>query len=184
VVCIKSKVFIMSLIIALLITVISIILTNNVLAREGGYDLDFVGEPEYKLIDTVSREGQTIGWSYQIYINIENNGDAQSKETILKITDEDDITLSKTIQLDPGQTENVTFNWSAVSNKDQNIEVSFSPSNLDIDKNQYNTGSTSFTLIIDEKDSSVEENTPGFEFILMFISLLIVTLILKRNKKR
>jgi len=171
----------MSLTLALLIIVISMISTNTV-ARENGYDLDFAEEPEYELVNEFTKGGEVIGWSYKINIKIQNTGNTKSQETVINITDEEGVTLSKKTVINPDETKNIIFNWSTVYSKDQTIKTSFYPSDLDEIKNQYNSGSTTFTVIVDEKDDIAATSTPGFELILLLFSMLGVILIKRKNK--
>lgn len=166
----------------LLFTTTSILFVENAGARENGSDLDIVGEPEYELINKITRDGNVIGWSYKINVKIKNNGDRQSEETVVRLTDEDDVSLSKTLKIDAGETENILFNWSAISNKDQNIEISFFPSNKDKAHTNYNSGSTTFTIIIGDSDGVAGTSTPGFELILTVLAVIIV--IFYSNKKK
>lgn len=162
---------------------VSILFASNILARDNGYDLDFVGEPEYELVNTVNRGGKVIGWSYKVNVKIQNSGDVKSKETIVNLTDEEGISLSKIIKVDPGETKTIQFNWSTLSSKDQKIASSFYPLSLDTSHTSYNSGSTTFTIIIDEKDTVPATSTPGFELIIVLFAITGI-LILKKKRHR
>ena len=171
----------MSLILALLITVVSLVFANNVLAKDNGYDLDFVGEPEYELVNEVTKGGKVIGWSYKINVKIQNTGDTQSPETIVNVTDDEGITISKTTTIDPGETKTIVFNWSTLSSKDQIIQTSFYPSNIDSSHTQYNSGSTSFNMLIGGEDEVTATSTPGFEFLILVLAAIGMVLLKKRR---
>lgn len=181
-VCIKSKVFIISLTLALLITILSIIFTNSTIASENRSDLDFVGEPSYELINKVTKSGKTIGWTYEIKVDIKNNGDQKSQETTIDLTDNEGFELKNITTFQPGETKTINFLWSTMSSYDQTINISYFPTDFDIDMNQYTSDKTSFKLIIDEEDSVPAASTPGFEFILLIVALSAIIFYSKKQR--
>ncbi len=180
-VCIKSKDFIKPMVVFLLIATIFLTFVGSTLARDNGSDLNFVGEPEYELVNKVARGGKPIGWSYKINLKIQNAGNVISRDTIVNITDQEGVSLSKNVRIDAGETKTISFNWSTISEADQTISASFYPADLDENKNQYNSGSTNFKIIIEDEDSVPAASTPGFELLLMLFALIGFT-ILKKKK--
>jgi hypothetical protein len=145
-------------------------------------------EPTYELTNELKIDGETVGWTYEIYIKIENIGDIRSKETVVNLTDEEGFVLQDIVTLAPGETKTVSFTWSTLSSYDQTIAVSYYPLDISIDRNRYNSGSTSFKLLIDggRSDEIPAASTPGFE-IMAFITAMIITNLLlskKINKKK
>ena len=181
-VCIKSKVFIISLTLALLITIISIIFTNGTTATENRSGLEFVGEPSYELTNRVTKGGRIIGWTYKIQVDIKNNGDQKSQETTTNLTDEEGFELKNITTFQPGETKTINFLWSTTYSYDQTIHVNYFPTEVDTDWNLYNSGKTSFKLIIDEEDGIPAASTPGFEFILLTVALSVIIFYFKRKK--
>jgi hypothetical protein len=145
------------------------------------YDLDFAEEPTYRLIKEVVKNDEVIGWTFEIYINIQNNGNEISRETAVNITDEEGFTLEKTTSVQPGEIETVTFTWSTLSSYDQLISVSFFPVDLDINKNEYNSGSIKFKLIIDKEDGVNVISTPGFEIFFLLFAISIIFILKKKQ---
>lgn len=179
---IKSKDFIKPMIVILLIATIFLTYVGSTLARDNGSDLNFVGEPEYELVNKVARGGKPIGWSYKINLKIQNNGNIMSKDTIVNITDQEGVSLSKNVRIDAGETKTISFNWSTISEVDQTISASFYPADFDESKNQYNSGSTSFKLITEEDDSVPAASTPGFELFIFLFAVIGIILIKKKKE--
>jgi len=182
VVCIKSKVFIISLTLALLITTISIMFTNGAIATENRLGLEFVGEPSYELINRVTKGGKTVGWTYRIQVDIKNNGDQKSQETTTNLTDEEGFELKNITTFQPGETKTINFLWSTTYGYDQTINVNYFPTEVDTNWNPYNSGKTSFKLIIDKEGGIPAAGTPGFEFILLIVVLSAIIFYFKRQK--
>ncbi len=159
-----------------------LIINNDFLIKGAGAEVSIVGEPTYVLIKDIIKNNEIIGKIYEINITFINNGFNSSEELIVNFTDEEHFSLSKKIILNPSETKVVSFTWSTLLIKNQQIIVSFYPSNLDIDWNQYNSGSKAFTLYIkDDKDNTT--NTPGFEIILLIIAVLIFIFLLKKRNR-
>ena len=144
-------------------------------------EIEFEGEPTYNLTQKIKRQNNVIGYSYDIIVKIKNNGDITSEKIVVNLTDEEGFDLAKTVQIDPGETEIVTFSWSTLSDKDQSIIIRYFPENLDAIHNKYNTGSTIMKMIIGGKDSVKAASTPGFEILILFVAISIY--LISRKKK-
>lgn len=159
-----------------------IITDKELYVQATGAEVSIDGEPTYRLIKDIIKNNETIGKIYEINVTLVNSGFSGSDELTVNLTDEEHFSLSKKIILNPGETKVVSFTWSTLLIKNQQIIISFYPSNPDIDWNQYNSGSKAFTLYItDEKDIKAT-STPGFEIVLVIIAVFIIIFLLeKRN---
>ena len=155
-------------------------LTVNCIAEDGSYDLSIKGEPTYKLTNTIVKNGRVFGKSYQIDIVITNSGASKSDEIEVNLTDQEHYTLTQRTYFNAGETKTITFNWSTINIKNQELKINFYPSNQDTPRNDYNSGRKSLTLKVD--DGSIPGvSTPGFEIILLIAAILFVTLFIKRK---
>ena len=161
-----------------------LIIINNELyvqAAEAGVYID--GEPTYKLIKNIIKNNEIIGKIYEINVTIINNGLDVSDDLIVNLTDEEHFSLSRNIILNSSETKIVSFTWSTLLIKNQQILVSFYPSNPDIIWNQYNSGSKAFTIYISNDKDLKATDTPGFEIIYVITAMLIFIFLLKRINK-
>jgi hypothetical protein len=177
VVCIKN--YIKILIIFLVIG----ILTNICVSAKNQEELKFLEEPSYTLIQEVKSGEKIIGWVYQIDIKIQNKGDITSKETIVNLTDEEGFTLQNITRFAPGETKTISFTWSTISSYDQTIRVNYFPLDLSVNHNQYNSGSTSFKMLIGGKDEIPAASTPGFEIIAVITAIAVALILINKKKK-
>jgi hypothetical protein len=176
----KLKIFILVFSLFLFINLF-LIINNDFLIKADGAEVSIVGEPTYVLIKDIIKNNVTIGKIYEINVTLINSGFNSSEELIVNLTDEEHFSLSKKIFLNQNETKVVSFTWSTLLIKNQQIIVCFYPSNLDTDWNKYNSGSKAFTLYItDEKDKKTT-NTPGFEIIIEIIAILIFIFLLKKR---
>jgi hypothetical protein len=179
VVCIKNYIKILIIFLAIAI------LSNICVSAQNQAELKFIDEPIYKLKKEITKGGTVIGWTYQIDIKIQNSGGITSKQTLVNITDEEGFTLQNITTFEPGETKTVSFTWSTLSSYDQTIHISYYPQDLSINHDQYNSGSTSFKLLVGEKDEipAASTNTPGFEIIVSITAIAITILLINKKKK-
>ena len=155
-------------------------LTVNCFAEEDTYNISIKDEPTYKLTNTILRDGRILGKSYKIDVVFTNSGAFKSDEIEVNLTDQEGFTLSQRTFFNPGETKTITFNWSTINIKNQELQINFYPSNQDIIRNNLNSGRKSLTIKVDV--SSVPgASTPGFEIVLLIAAILCVTTFLKRK---
>jgi len=157
-------------------------MNNQSQARAVQPGISIIEEPTYRLIKDVYQNDKIIGKIYEINVTFVNNGLINSEEIMINLTDEEHFYLSRKIILTPGETT-VLFNWSTLLIKNQKIIISYHPSNQDIDWDKYNSGSKAFTLFMIDEENVKATSTPGFETVLLLVSLLIFIFILKKSKK-
>ena len=151
-----------------------IIVINRLHVQANQAKISIYGEPTYKLIKDIKQNNEIIGKTYEINVTLVNSGLETTDEITVNLTDEEHFSLSRKIFLNPNETEIVSFNWSTLLIKDQQIKISYYPTNPDTNWNQYNSGSKIFTVLItDEKDTKAT-STPGFEMVLVITSMLII----------
>jgi hypothetical protein len=150
---------------------VSIITLDNCKAEDqvGVY---IVGEPSYQLTNSIIKNNILIGQTYQINVTLYNSGYTRSIEFIVNLTDKDS-SLKKNISLGPGETKVVSFTWSTVKIKDQRLIIYFFPSDLDVIRTRYNSGSKSLTIKIENDKELPATSTPGFEIILVITAIFI-----------
>lgn len=155
-------------------------LSINCFAEEETYNISIKDEPTYKLTNTILRDGRVLGKSYQIDVVISNSGTFKSDEIEVNLTDQEGYTLSQRTFFNPGETKTITFNWSTINIKNQELQINFYPSNLDIARNNLNSGKRSLTIKVDE-GSVPGTSTPGFEIGLLIAAILGVVFFIKRK---
>ena len=122
-----------------------IILYNTVDATQA--EISIENEISYKLIKDIIKNNVSIGKIYEINVTLVNTGLEISNELTVNLTDEENFSLTKKIILNPGESKVVSFTWSTLLIKNQQITINYYPSNPDIDWNQFNSGSKAFTFI-------------------------------------
>ena len=160
-----------------------VILISISVSAKNQAELKFVGEPTYTLTQEVTKGEKIIGWVYQIDIKIQNVGDITSKETIVNLSDEEGFILQNITTFSPGETKTISFTWSTISSYDQTIRVKYFPLDLSVNNDQYNSGSTSFKMLIGGKDEVPAASTPGFEVIVFITAIAVVLFLINKKKK-
>lgn len=182
-VCIKVKALLILLVISVLIAITVTSFTKQIKAEEQRAELIFAEEPSYTLIKELAKNDEIIGWSYQIFVKIQNIGNNKSDLTRVNITDDEGFTLSKDVTIEPNVTETVIFDWATITKKDHNIHVSFYPTDLNTGLNQYNRGSTKIIIKMLDKDDISGTSTPGFELLTLIITIATLGILLKKYRK-
>jgi len=163
-----------------LLLVLFLPLSENCNAEEGNAIISILGEPTYKLNNTIVRDGRILGKTFQIDIVLVNTGNLKSDEIEINLTDEEGFSLSRRTYFEPGETKTISFTWSTINIRNQNLIVNYYPSDLDTLWNKYNSGSKTFTIKV--VDSSVPgASTPGFEIIFLITALIVLTNLIKRK---
>lgn len=139
--------------------------------------ISFAGEPEYKLVNEVYKGNELIGWVYEIYVRLKNDGNVRSQELIVSLKDAEGFTLEDRVYIDPGEIKTVNFTWSTL-NKNQVLLISYYPSDPNASLDQYNHGSTE--LNIGGKSDVSSTTTPGFEILVFTLALLAVIFLVKK----
>ena len=106
-----------------------------------------MGEPSYQLKNSIIKNNKLIGQTYQINVTLYNKGYTRTVDFIVNHTYEDG-SLNKNISLEPEETKVVSFTWSTIKIKNQRLTIYFYPSDLDVIRTKYNSGSKSLTIKI------------------------------------
>ncbi len=167
---------------AILLCFVFILFSENTEAKEYRSEVSFAKDPSYKLNKKLERDGKIVGWTYEIYIYFINEGNLQSDNLIVNITDEEGFTLKNSFRLDPGESKTITFIWSTMSEKDQDIFIKYFPEDPGKIHTKYNSGETTMKMIIEKEDTISAVSTPGFEIIIFIISVILTFYLTKRKK--
>jgi len=108
---------------------------------------------------------------FRINITLINQGDENSGNISVEMTDQEGFTLRKIISLMPGESKTVTFYWNTTITEEQVINITYAPATKGVTPTSYNSGKES--IVIDAVYEIGMDETPGFEFILFAIAVLI-----------
>lgn len=139
-----------------------------------------VGDPTYRLTNSIVKKNRIIGQTYQVNVTLHNSGNSRSEELTVNLTDATD-SLAKKTYLEPGETQIVSFTWSTLIIKNQRLIINFYPSDLDALWTEYNSGSKSLTVKIEESSGVPATSTPGFEIILLFAAIICIIFFKKKR---
>lgn len=171
---IKLKFFSLTLNLILISFIFLLYITNNCIA-ENDKGVHFVGEPSYKLTNTIIKNNRVIGKSYEIYITMHNAGLKNSDILIVNLSDEDS-SLKQEVYFEKNETKTISFIWSTVKISDQRLHVHFYPKDLETVRSVFNSGSIAFKIEISDNDGIPATSTPGFEALLIVILIIIISL--------
>ena len=167
------------IIIFLFLGLLSVELVQNGVALEDREELSI--SYSYNLTKRETR-GTITASSYNIPVILRNSGTKISTNTTVTLTDEEMIDPSthtpiplykENIFVEPGENVTILFSWNTTWNKNQNITISYFPTNQNVLRTDYNSGTQTFLLnIVGQKKS-----TPGFTIPLLFAAFLIIILI-------
>ena len=149
-------------------------------AEDNPFEISIVGEPTYKITNTIERNGRIIGKSYKINIIFSNTGYEKSDKIEVNLTDQEGFILTQRTYFNAGETKTITFNWSTINIKNQELKVNFYPSDLDTPLNKYNSGQKIFTIKI-AGNGMPSASTPGFEIVFLLTAIFVVTFIFRRK---
>jgi hypothetical protein len=179
---IKSKLLSLTVTVIFLGTIFGIFI-NGASAEEDRAEISFKSEPTYILTDEITRNGRVIGRTYEINIVLQNTGSKKLDELTVNITDEEGFSLKKLVDINPSETETITFTWSTLLLRTQKITVNYFPSSSTPPSNSYNTGKTAFSIIMEEDEGVTATSTPGFEFLITILSLLSLIITIRKPKQ-
>jgi hypothetical protein len=157
--------------------ILSLFLSNGCIAEDPN-GVHFIGEPTYRLLNTIKRGNSVIGKTYEINITLKNGGTKKSDFLIVNLSD-DSSSLKQIIRLEPDEKKNITFTWSTINLINQKLLIKFYPEDVETVRTKFNTGSTSITIKTNENDELTATSTPGFEAFILLI--LLFALIIYRK---
>jgi hypothetical protein len=171
---IKIKFVSLTLLFLIISFIFVLYITSSCIAEEAK-GVHFVGEPSYKLTNTIIRNNRIIGKTYEIHIKMHNSGLEKSEILIVNLSDEDS-SLKQEVYFEKNETKTISFIWSTVKISDQRLHVHFYPKDLETVQNEFNSGSLSFIIEISDNEDIPATSTPGFQalFIFLLISILIL----------
>ena len=182
-VCIKTKVLILVLIVSVIIVLLTTMLTQNTRAEENRAEIIFVDEPTYKLVNVLTKNNKEIGWTYQINVTLKNIGDKKSDELIVNLSDDEGFSLLNHTYFEPGETKTISFLWSTIQKRDHTMTIRYFPADLDKTWNIYNSGIRKLVIYYKPSNEVKGTSTPGFETIAVFISLITLIVLYRKLKK-
>jgi len=182
VVCIKTKVLILVLIVSVIIALLTTMLTQNTRAEENRAEIIFADEPTYKLVNVLTKNNQEIGWTYQIDIKLKNIGSKKSDELIVNLSDDEGFSLSNYTYIEPGETKDISFRWSTIQKRDHILTIRYFPADLDKTWNIYNSGIRKLIISYKPSNEIKSTSTPGFETMSAFISIITIILLYRTRK--
>lgn len=177
---IKSKALIGITIVFLFIGLFLGLLIENCYAEEQRAEISIIGEPTYTLTNRVIKDNKVLGRTFLVDVTIHNAGNLRSEELVVNLSDEEGFSLANYTYLDPGETKIISFTWSTMINRDQKITINYFPLDLDADWNQYNSGSK--TVMIKIEDGLPATSTPGFEIISVIMAIIILAFLWKKKR--
>lgn len=167
---------ILSFIISIFLVLI-ILLSINSLA-ESNYDIEVV-DTDYEFLETMHQKFN----KYDIIITLKNNGDEDSDDITIKVREENEgenLSVFRNGTVKAGETMQFSFeDWIVSGTGEHTVIYEYFPTNENIETNNYNSGTGSFKI----NDGSVEnEDTPGFELVLVLLAIISIYLIKRRKK--
>jgi hypothetical protein len=166
----------------LIISLFSGLIIKYCSAEEQQADISIIGDINYTLTNRLVKNNRVIGRTFEVSVTLQNVGNKKSDELVVNLSDEEGFSLSNLTYLDPGETKVITFIWSTMINRDQKITINFFPSDIGIDWNEYNKGSKNCLIKIKDNDGLTATNTPGFEFLLIILAIMLIVIVSKKRK--
>ncbi len=166
-----------------LLLVFSILTSTISQAQDNQYTIEFVGK-EYNFLKTVGNDNQKFNY-YTITIKLKNTGFIESDDITLAIWEQNEgkqLATYRNSTIEPGETIEFTFgddetDWIVSGTGEHTVMYEYCPTNT-TRANNYNSGSGSFKI----NDGSLEEeNTPGFQIIVILAALLAIILYRKKE---
>lgn len=144
-------------------------------------------------VNAILLESRTVGnreiRTYKIIALLHNSGSTPSERFSVKFRDPEfnatitpPIILSPSnISLQPGESKMFNLSeWPTPLTGDVVLNISFSPTSVNVPVNQYNSGYYLYTLHIGP--SGKKTSTPGFEVAVLLIAIAVFVFLKKRNK--
>jgi hypothetical protein len=161
--------------------ILNILSLSIISVADRSYNIEVV-DKDYKFLQTIGNENQKFN-SYDITIKLINNGAEESDDITLKIWEkQEDVNLSvrRNGTIEAGETMEFTFkDWIVYGTGEHTVMYEYYTTNTS-KMSSYNSGSGSF--IINDGTIKEENNTPGFELILVLLAFISIFLIKKRRK--
>lgn len=146
-------------------------------------EVSFFGEPKYVELSSIVKNDKIIGKTFQINVTLHNSGDLRSDGITVNLTDQEGFTLRRDVlYIDPGKTEIASFIWSTTNIRNQQIIVSFYPTNLKTAWDDYNSGSTTLTIKIADEGGVPATSTPGFEILVFLFAVATLMFFIRKNR--
>jgi hypothetical protein len=165
--------------ILMLLGFLTVIVSESCFARKN-YDIQFAGEPTYEWKMDVKKGDKIVGRNYMIHIPLINLGTDRSEQITVNMSDEEGFDLYQYVYINPGETKDITFNWSTVLLRDQIVKIYFYIAN-DGTTSAFNSGSTRLKIEMDDVYVPAT-STPGFELISIMLAIIVsILLFRKRN---
>ena len=164
--------------ILMLLGFLTVIVSESCLAKKN-YDIQFTDEPTYELETTIKKGNTVVGKNYMIHVPLINLGTDRSEKITVNMSDEEGFDLYQYVYINPGETKDVTFNWSTVLLRDQIVKIYFYIAN---DGSTSASNSGSFRLKIEMDDVYMPAtHTPGFELISIMLAIIVSLLLFKKR---
>ena len=151
----------------------------TVVAEEEHAIVSIKGTPTYELVST-NTVGDMIIRRYMINVTFINEGTIISEEIKSVLRDEEGFNLTSYFYLNSSEEKIVTYDWSTILYRNQNLVLSYYPVDLNTDLNENNSGTTTITVKMVEEENN--KSIPGFEIMLMLIAIIITILYFNRKK--
>jgi len=119
---------------------------------------------------------------YYINVSLHNSGDELSIPIDVMIIEDDHVICPyhcQNVSIDIHENKIFTFDW-CTPLASKSIEIVYAPSDPETLKNEYNSGSQS--IIMEVEESNQEESTPGFEFTIVIASIVTLYIIFRKSR--
>ena len=164
--------------ILMLLGFLTVIVSESCLAKKN-YDIQFADEPTYELETTIKKGDTVVGKNYMIHVPLINLGTERSEKITVNMSDEEGFDLYQYVYINPGETKDVTFNWSTVLLRDQIVKIYFYIAN-DGSTSAFNSGSRRLKIEMDDVYIPAT-HTPGFELISIMLAVIVSLLLFKKR---
>ncbi|UCF12584.1 MAG: hypothetical protein JSW06_11225 [Thermoplasmatales archaeon] len=167
----------------LLLGFFSIILFEECDAGDENHEIS-IENKSYEVVKTEKLGTQTVTY-FKISIILHNSDNIISEDITVTIWDENDgHQTHRNGTIPPGKSLPFVFgesnDWMVVGLGEHNVNIIFSHTN-ESRKTQYNSGSS--TLVIRTNDAISDNSSPGFEIILVVISIVALMFFKRKNKR-
>ena len=154
------------------------IFVDTIVAQEDYYRISIV-DKSYEILNIDETHGII---KYDISITLNNSGTIKFDDITVEITDEDNVSLTRSGTIMPGESKTFIFNnHPLIGITDHTILISFYPTDLFSELNDNNNGKDS--LVLKYGNDIGDGGTPGFEavFLLTLLSLYVIIKKYKNN---
>lgn len=156
--------------------VFSGILTEICNAEDRDYNIS-IGDATYEVIK-IDDSKTTVVVYYKIGIVLHNSGNKISDDITLEMKDALGV-YPRNGTILPGESREFVFDdWPLMGLGEHLIDIGFYPTDLNIPRGEYNSGSTSLVLSADGKGD--DKSTPGFELVSLMSAIALYLFIRKK----